>query len=313
MHPVFTGLFNVASSVSIILVNKHLVSTCNFHFILALLSLNFLSTLVFLGGLAHIGFFPVRHLPFRDRWILSLLGVGTVLTNNASNEANSVGFYQITKLLIIPTVIGIERLSGIRKSYSRETLLSLVVSSTGVAIATVSDFDINLRGTVLAAISVVLTAQYQIWQGSKQHEHGLSAVQIAHSVGMPQCVIGFTSSAILDVLAPWIKPWMLLTPGGLLEHELRSAWDIFWILACCCIAVGMNISIYVLMGAFGSVAYQVLGQFKTCLVIVLGYIFFDTRVPVTWLLLRFSGVGVAVVGMISYGYFKSKEAPQKKA
>lgn len=313
MSALLTGFWNVASSVSIILVNKHLVSTCKFHFILALLSLNFLSTLVFLGGLAHIGFFEVRHLPSRDRWILSVLGVGTVLTNNASNEANSVGFYQITKLLIIPTVIGIERMNGIRKTYTRETLLSLVVSSMGVAIATVSDIQINLRGIVLAAISVVLTAQYQIWQGSKQHEHGLTAVQIAHSVGMPQCVIGFSSSFVLDVALPWLKPWMLLRAGGLLEHEFRGAWDAFWIVTCCLVAVGMNISIYVLMGAFGSVTYQVLGQFKTCLVIVLGYIFFDTHVPLSWLLLRFAGVGIAVAGMISYGYHKSKEAPRKQA
>ncbi|CAE7186900.1 UXT3, partial [Symbiodinium microadriaticum] len=216
-------------------------------------------------------------------------------------QANSVGFYQITKLLIIPTVMGLERLQG-RKSavYSRKVILSIVVTAIGVAVATVSDFEMNVRGTILAALSIVSTAQYQIWQGSKQHEHGVTATQITYSVAWPQSIAGLASSLTADVLMPQLKVLILMRPSCLLEHQLSGQGDLFWIALCNVLAVCTNISVYGLIGKTSPVTYQVVGQLKTVLVVVFGYIFFDVRVPLHWLMLRFAGVGVAVVGVFSY-------------
>jgi len=301
------GVFNLFASVSIILVNKQIASVCGFHFILTLLFLNFLTTGSCLEALVRAGYLEVKHLPESDRWLLALMAMCTVLLNNASNEANSVGFYQITKLLIIPTVILIERSKGIVKTYSRGIILSLAVASVGVAIATVSDVEVNVRGSVLAFFSILMTAQFQIWQGSKQHEHGVSAMQITYSVSLPQVVLGFAATLVFDVFAPGLKHFLLLRSGGLLEHEFRSRADVMWIVACCAIAVVMNTSTYGLLGKASPVTYQVLGQLKTCLIVAFGYVFFDARAPPTMLMIRFSGVGVAIVGILSYALVKHKE------
>jgi len=311
MSALLFGTFNLLASVSIILVNKQIVSVCGFHFLLTLLFLNFLTTCTLLEVLAWCGYLKVKHLPPRDRWLVALLAVLTVLLNNASNEANSVGFYQITKLLIIPTVILIERLGGVRRSYSGGIVCSLLVASFGVAVATVSDFEVNLRGTILASLSVVLTARYQIWQGSKQHEHGVSAMQITHSVAWPQSVIGFFATNVFDIWCPSLKDWLLLRSGGLLDHRLRGREDVFWILACCGLAVAMNLSTYGLLGKASPVTYQVIGQLKTCLIVGLGYVFFDAKVPPGWLLVRFSGVAIAAVGIIAYAVLKAEEQRRK--
>lgn len=307
------GFFNLFASVSIILVNKQIASVCGFHFILTLLFLNFITTGSCLEVLRRCGYLEVRHLPTRDRWLIAVMAMLTVLLNNASNEANSVGFYQITKLLIIPTVIVIERLGGIRRVYSTGILVSLAVASVGVAVATVADFEVNFRGTVLAFFSVLLTAQYQIWQSSKQHEHGVTAMQITYSVSWPQSVVGLVATLLLDVSMPSLKEYMLLRKGGLLEHEFKSNTDVLWILACCAIAVVMNISTYGLLGKASPVTYQVLGQLKTCLIVGLGYVFFDAKVPTFWLLVRFSGVGIAIVGILSYAWVKNKESKAEAA
>eukprot|EP00439_Symbiodinium_sp_Y106_P039926 s1600_g4.t2 len=228
--------------------------------------------------------------------------------------ANSVGFYQITKLLIIPTVMGLERLQG-RKSavYSRKVVLSIVVTAIGVAVATVSDFEMNVRGTILAALSIVSTAQYQIWQGSKQHEHGVTATQITYSVAWPQSIAGLASSLTADVLMPKVKVLILMRPSNLLEHQLSGQGDLFWIALCNILAVCTNISVYGLIGKTSPVTYQVVGQLKTVLVVVFGYIFFDVRVPLHWLMLRFAGVGVAVIGVFSYALCKNAEGREKKS
>lgn len=307
----FFGIFNIFASVSIILVNKQIASVCGFHFLLTLLFLNFLTTCSFLEVFSRCGYLEVKHLPARDRWLIALLGVLTVLLNNASNEANSVGFYQITKLLIIPTVMSIERLGGVIRSYSKGIVCSLLVASIGVAIATVSDFEVNSRGTVLSFLSILLTAQYQIWQGSKQHEHGLSPMQISHSVAFPQSVLGFAATLVLDVFCPSVKDYMLLRRGGLLDHDLQRS-TVLWIIACCVVAVLMNVSTYGLLGKTSPVTYQVIGQLKTCLIIGFGYLLFDAKVPGFWIAVRFIGVAIAVIGIIAYATFKSREQSRPK-
>mmetsp|Transcript_93684 Transcript_93684/g.260809 ORF Transcript_93684/g.260809 Transcript_93684/m.260809 type:complete len:313 (+) Transcript_93684:105-1043(+) len=307
----FSGTVNLFASVSIILVNKQIVSVCGFHFILTLLFLNFLCTCSLLEVLAYSGYVKEKQLPPRERQIMAVLAVCTVLLNNASNEANSVGFYQITKLLIIPTVMCIERLGGVRRSYSSGVVCSLIVASVGVTVASVSDFEINARGTVLAFLSILSTAQYQVWQGSKQHEHELSALQIAHSVSRPQTVVAFFATCVFDVWFPSLKDWLLLRSGGLLDHRFRSQSDLRWIAGCCGIAIVMNVSTYGLLGKASPVTYQVIGQMKTCLIVVLGYVFFDVKAPPGWLAVRFSGVGIAVVGILAYAVLKAEEQKRK--
>lgn len=306
------GTVNLFASVSIILVNKQIASVCGFHFILTVLTLNFITTGSVLEILVRLGKLEVKHLPLKERCRIAVMALLTVLFNNASNEANSVGFYQISKLLIIPTVIGIERLGGVYKSYSRGVIASLAIASIGVAVATVSDFEINLRGSVIAIISILLTAQYQIWQRGKQHEYGVSAMQITYSVAWPQSVVGVLATLLFDVRFPRLKELLLLPKGGLLEHELRGSGDVLWIVACCAIAVVMNISTYGLLGKTSPVTYQVLGQLKTCLIVFFGYLFFDVRAPPLWLFVRFTGVGIAVVGILAYAVQVNRKEEQKK-
>jgi len=298
--------------VSIILVNKQIASVCGFDFILTMLFLNFLTTASLLETLAMLGWFEKKHLPMRERWIVAGMALSTVLLNNCSNEANSVGFYQITKLLIIPTVMGLERLQGRHAVYSRRVILSILVTGVGVAIATVSDFEVNVRGSILALMSIISTAQYQIWQGSKQHEHGVTATQITYSVAWPQSLAGMLCSLLADVWLPQVKVLFLMRPSTLLEHQLSDKGDLYWIALCNILAVCTNISVYGLIGKTSPVTYQVVGQLKTVMVVAFGYIFFDVRVPWQWLMLRFIGVAIAIVGVISYAIIKNTETKNKK-
>merc|ERR1711920_1187398 len=127
----------------------------------------------------------------------------------------------------------------------------------------------------------------------------------------PQALIGMLASLLFDVLFPRLKDLLLLPRGGLLEHSFRGSSDILWIMACCGIAVVMNISTYGLLGKTSPVTYQVLGQLKTCLIVGLGYVFFDAKVPVNWLIIRFTGVAIAVVGILSYAVCKNTEQKRK--
>jgi len=305
------ALTNIVASVGIILTNKQLVTGLDFHFILTTLCLNFATTSTICSLMARMGRFEPKSFPTWDRWRVALLAVLTVLTNNASVEANSVGFYQIFKLLIIPTVMLTERFQGVKRSYSWPIICSLLVSSVGVGMATVSDVQINWRGFVLAILSDICTAQFQIWQSGKQHEYGLSSTQIQHAVGWEQTAVALFGTVLFDIALPSAKGKMLLRPGGILEHQFSSNWlEARWLFACCSIAVVMNLSTYALLGKTSPVTYQVIGQLKTCLVVGFGYLAFDSKaaeVTTGWLIFRFIGVVIASAGILSYGIFKTRE------
>lgn len=299
----------MASSIGIILVNKHLVTVCRFEYVVTMLCLNFLSVAVVMELLARLAWFEVKHIPDADRWFVSILAAATVVLNNASNEANSVGFFQIMKLMVVPTVMILQWCQGSKATYSSGLLVSLCIASLGVGIATVSDFQMNTRGTILSVVSIICMAHYQMRQSSKQHDYGVNAMQITHSVGWPQVAITGVAALVLDVLAPELKAWLLLknSNGSLLYHNFRGVEDLFWISLCCLLSVAVNISVYCLLGKTTPVTYQVIGQFKTCLIVLLGYVLFDVHVPAMWLMIRLAGVGIAVFGIISYAVVKNNE------
>lgn len=310
------ALTNTLASVSIILCNKQIATGLRFDFLLTTLCMNFFSTSTVCSAMVQLGYVQVKHLPGWDRWLVAGLAVGTVLFNNASVEANSVGFYQIMKLLIIPTVIMIERAQGNKRTYSRQIVMSLILSTVGVAMATVTDFEVNFRGSVVAMISTLATAQFQLWQSGKQSEHGLSTMQIQHSAGWPQTLIGVTGALTLDVLFPSMKGWLFLRPNSLLDYDLDKVGGIsrlgFWQGVCCSLAVVMNLSTYALLGRVSPVTYQVIGQVKTVFIVVLGLVFFDTFTWSAQLVFRLLGVAVAVSGSFRYGILKTREQNAKK-
>jgi solute carrier family 35 protein E3 len=310
MSALIPALTNVVASVAIILTNKQLLSGLEFHFILTTLFLNFLTTSLVCTTLVSLNHFQPKSLPAWDKWRIGVLAVLTVLFNNGSVEANSVGFYQIFKLLIIPTVICLERAQGMKKTYSMEIILSLIVSSCGVAMATVSDVQFNIRGFVLACLSDVVTAQFQIWQGGKQHEHGLSSFQLQHAVGWPQTFVAAIGALLLDVLLPSGKGLLLLREGLLQHHKWQGLREIGWLCGCCGIAVIMNLSTYALLGKTGPVTYQVIGQLKTVLTVSFGYLLFDHKAPhlsTASLVFRIIGILMASSGIFAYGLLKARE------
>lgn len=94
---------------------------------------------------AAVGFFERKSLDFKQ---LAILAGSFVLYNAASLinlNVNTVGFYQVSKILVTPTVMLINFLA-FQKSTSTETKQAVGVMLIGVTLATVSDVDVNFIG-----------------------------------------------------------------------------------------------------------------------------------------------------------------------
>uniref|UniRef100_M1CZS8 UDP-glucuronic acid/UDP-N-acetylgalactosamine transporter n=1 Tax=Solanum tuberosum TaxID=4113 RepID=M1CZS8_SOLTU len=148
---------SVVSSVSIVICNKALISTLA----TTLTSWHLLVTFCSLHVARWMRFF--EHKPFDPKAVMGfgILNGSSIGLLNLSLGFNSVGFYQMTKLAIIPCTVLLETLFY-RKKFSRNIQLALTVLLFGVGIATVTDLQLNLLGSVLSMFAIVTTCIAQI-------------------------------------------------------------------------------------------------------------------------------------------------------
>lgn len=232
----------------------------------------------------------IKHtsMPQRDLWIFTVIADISILTLNLSLMLNTVSFYQIAKLLIIPFVCAIERFY-LGRTFSREVVATIGVVIVGVAIVTVEDLklDITSAGLIIAVISVVSSGLQQIFVRILQQKHKLS------------------SHELLSNTAP-AQAWSLIITGPFIDKIVSSDWVFNYhfsqggacILAISCLlAVLVNISQFMCLGRFSAVSFQVLGHSKTVCVLMGGWLFLGDTITARKAL----GMATAVAGMIWYG------------
>nr|ACN36268.1 unknown [Zea mays] len=137
------------------------MSSLGFNFATTLTSWHLLVTFCSLHVALWMKFF--EHKPFDSRTVMGfgvLNGISIGLLN-LSLGFNSVGFYQMTKLAIIPCTVILETLF-FRKKFSRSIQMSLSVLLLGVGVATVTDLQLNAVGSILSLLAIITTCIAQI-------------------------------------------------------------------------------------------------------------------------------------------------------
>eukprot|EP01018_Ginkgo_biloba_P016081 Gb_29422 [translate_table: standard] len=287
---------SVISSVSIVICNKALISSLGFTFATTLTSWHLLVTFCSLHVALWLKLF--EHKPFDARAVMGfgiLNGVSIGLLN-LSLGFNSVGFYQMTKLAIIPCTVLLETVF-FRKQFSRTIQLSLALLLIGVGIATVTDLQLNLLGSVLSLLAIVTTCVAQIMTNTIQKRFKVSSTQLLYQSCPYQATTLFISGPFLDGL---------LTNQNVFAFKYTPQVLIFIVLSCL-ISVSVNFSTFLVIGKTSPVTYQVLGHLKTCLVLAFGYVLLHD--PFSWR--NILGILIAIVGMGLYSYFCTIENQSK--
>ncbi|CAN1828843.1 UDP-rhamnose/UDP-galactose transporter 5 [Linum perenne] len=170
-------LFNVVTSVGIILVNKALMATYGFTFATTLTGLHFATTTLLTLVLRWLGYIQPSHLPLPDLLKFVLFANFSIVGMNVSLMWNSVGFYQIAKLSMIPVSCFLEVVLD-KVRYSRDTKLSILVVLLGVAVCTVTDVSVNAKGFIAAVIAVWSTALQQYYVHYLQRKYNLGSFNL---------------------------------------------------------------------------------------------------------------------------------------
>lgn len=83
---------------------------------------------------------------------------------------------------------------------NRKIQISLLILIVGLTWATVTDVHLNAPGFFIGVVAVVTTTVFQIWQGSKQREFGMSGIQLQSAVATWQSIQSLAAALALENL-----------------------------------------------------------------------------------------------------------------
>lgn len=183
------------------------------------------------------GWFEPKGLSWPPLLQFAALNGLSVATLNLALGLNSVGFYQMAKLAVIPVTVMIHTFVY-KKLYSTGVKLSLLVLLLGVGIATVTDIQLNLIGSVVAIIAVLSAALSQILTHDLQKAFGLSSTQLLHNASPLMAVFLFAVGIPAD---------RAFAGGTFLEYQYTQNSRLFLLLSCST-AIAVNLASFLVIG-----------------------------------------------------------------
>ena len=293
MRPSTSLAFNFASSVTLILINKLVFTRIDFDFPLTLSVVHFCCTFSALELMRLRGMFVAAHAPMTtELWLLSLCkGLGTPL-NNVSLRYNSVGVAQLSKLLVTPGVLlaqwilAAERVSAARCGW-------LLLCSIGVGVATVTDLSFSAQGTAAMVTWLPCSVGYKCFTSqacsSDSTVGGWNELQLVYRI-MPYAILWSGVAALwLEGIAAVYYPW---TAEAVVLLLLSSAG-----------AILVNLSGTFLLSACNPISHVLLGQAKTCALLLSGSALFGQQHSIDSL----AGSALAMGSIVGYTYTNLRE------
>ncbi|KAJ4980935.1 hypothetical protein NE237_031772 [Protea cynaroides] len=257
--------FNFFVAIGIILANKLVMGKVGFNFPIFLTLIHYVSAWILLAIFKALSLLPISP-PSKSTPYSSLFSLGAIMAfatglANMSLKHNSLGFYQMAKISVTPTIVLAEFIL-FRKKVSFKKVLALTFVSIGVAVATVTDLEFNLFGACIALAWIVPSAINKILWSNLQQKGNWTALGLMWKT---------TPVTIFFLLA--LMPW--LDPPGVLSFN----WDInntSAITISALLGFLLQWSGALALGATSATSHVVLGQFKTCIIMLGGYVIFNS-------------------------------------
>lgn len=288
-----TLALNAFSSIGIVYVNKVIFKEHVFTYGTLLTVIHFFITSLGLWICSLCGVFTPKPVPIVKILPLSLSFCGFVALTNISLVYNSIGFYQLIKVLTTPLLVVIQTFYY-GKTFSMKVKVALGITCVGVALATVSDTSANFVGTIVALSALLITCMYQIWVGTKQSEFQCDSFQLLYNQAPISCAMLIPVAYFADDLG---------------NKFFMPCWDtIGVILFSGVLAFLVNISIFLVIGKTSPVTYNVLGHFKLCVILSLGFLLLGDKMNMR----IFLGILLTLTGVFWYTQLKMNETAKEK-
>ena len=209
---------------------------------------------------------------------------------------SSVGFYQVIKLFCIPLALFFEYILGMQQEIlTLKLIFSLLLILAGMAMIIREEVSANFTGILWGLCGIITTALSQVYFSPLKKGLGLDAFQLLLHTS-PWLTFGsFISVPVFE------------NTDALLNYDLTSS-AILGVLLTCLVAVGYNVTNYVVLGELSPLTYNIIGHVKTILIVSVGSLMFNTLPSMAMLV----GMTVAIVGVLLYTNEKEAQQEAKK-
>jgi solute carrier family 35 protein E3 len=295
--------FNFGSSVGIVFVNKLLFGSYHMSYSTFVTGIHFVVTFICVIICQRLKMFEPKSLRHLDVLPITIAFCGFVVFNNLSLQYNSVGFYQLMKVLTTPVIVVLQYfIYGVKED--KKLVMALIPVIIGVILATVNDFSFNVLGASYAVAGILSTSFYQMFVKSKQDQLGANSWQLLKVQAPQAAIVVFILTPLFDTVHS------TSTKIGLFDYLRHDASTMayFLLITSAILAFCVNLSIFLVVGRTDPVVYNVLGHFKLLVILTGGLIFQgEDSNPI-----RLFGMALAFAGITHYTNLKQTIASQWK-
>ncbi|KAI9768722.1 MAG: hypothetical protein M1840_004717 [Geoglossum simile] len=203
-----------------------------------------------------------------------------LILNNLSLAFNSVGFYQLAKIMTTPCVV-LFNFILLGKTISFEAGLSLVSLCFGVALTDRGSAGSNPLGAVIAVAAFTTTAIYQIWISKEIRDFGVASSQLL----VDRAPISVFLLAFFVPIFDTVPDLGTVSPNVLATLFFSGM-----------VASLLNLSQFLIIGRTSPLTFNVVSHLKTVIILTLGWTI-DGKIPVTQ---DFVGILFALGGAMIY-------------
>ncbi|XP_022754030.1 nucleotide-sugar uncharacterized transporter 1-like [Durio zibethinus] len=292
--PVAALTFNFVVAVGIIFMNKWVLKNVGFQFPVFLTFIHYAVSWALMAILNSFSLLPAS--PPSKSTPFSLFSLGIVMSlstglANVSLKYNSVGFYQMAKIAVTPSIVLAEFI-WYKKRATFSKVIALTVVSIGVAIATVTDLQFSLFGACVALAWIIPSAVNKILWSNMQQQENWTALSLMWKT-TPITLLFLVS------MIPFLDP-----PGVLAFHWSFN--NTSAILISAFLGFLLQWSGALALGATSAISHVVLGQFKTCVLLLGSYYLFGSNPGTT----SICGAFIAIGGMSFFTYLNLQAKKQ---
>jgi len=199
-------------------------------------------------------FLPVR-LPFLQMIPLCSFFAGFLILGNLSLAFNSVGFYQLAKIMTTPCVALLQYLL-FGNTISGLTITALASVCIGVALTNSAEAGTTKLGASIAIAAFTVTAFYQVWIGKKIKDFNVSS---------PQLLLNQAPISVL--LLAFLVPFFDTIPKENIPTDTLVALFLSGLAA-----ASLNLSQFLIIGRMSALTFNVASNVKTIIILTYGWV-----------------------------------------
>ncbi|CAG8949730.1 hypothetical protein HYFRA_00004049 [Hymenoscyphus fraxineus] len=199
-------------------------------------------------------FAPVR-LPFFQMIPLCSFFAGFLILGNLSLALNSIGFYQLAKIMTTPSVALLQYFF-LGKSITLLTMGTLASVCIGVGLTNSGAAGTSAVGASIAVAAFTVTAFYAVWIDKKMRDFNVSSSQLL-----------LNQAPISALLLAFLVPFFDTMP----DVSLISRDTLIALLLSGLAAASLNLSQFLIIGRMSALTYGVASNVKTIIILTYGW------------------------------------------